>query len=177
MRPLQLEQEVFELMALVDRVRRRFLNFLKVELQQLGLEDITPSQAALVFHIGNGSVAIAEITRRGYHSGVSAAYNIKKLIDTGFLSLERPTADRRRASVRLTNKGRALRNKLRKGHASRAVGMPGIPGERNLKEVRETLARVEWWLTSAGDFGRLRGGGPIATRRARQAPAVRKPGA
>jgi DNA-binding MarR family transcriptional regulator len=100
------------IVALIERLHRRFLDVMKVELDRLGVEDINNVQAFLLMNIGEEQVSVSELTARGYYLGSNVSYNLKKLVDTEYLEQERSARDRRVIRVRLTDKGRDLWQKI-----------------------------------------------------------------
>jgi DNA-binding MarR family transcriptional regulator len=99
---------------LIERMHRHFLDVLRVELRKLGIEDINSVQALLLFNIGEEEVVIRDLKDRGYYHGSNVSYNVKKLTEFGYLEQERSTHDRRSVRLRLSEKGVALCNAIRK---------------------------------------------------------------
>ena len=83
-----------------------------MELDRLGLHDINNMQALMLFNIGEAEISVGELISRGYYLGSNVSYNVKKMIENGYLSHERSVHDRRSIRVRLTRKGRTLRDQL-----------------------------------------------------------------
>jgi DNA-binding MarR family transcriptional regulator len=105
-------EEYGRIVALIERLHRRFLDVMKVELDRLGVEDINNVQAFLLINIGEEQVTVSELTARGYYLGSNVSYNLKKLVDHEYLEQERSARDRRVIRVRLTDKGRSLWQRL-----------------------------------------------------------------
>ena len=101
-----------EVVSLIERLHRQFLDVVKLELDAWRLQDINNVQAMLLFNIGNADISIGELTLRGYYLGSNVSYNVKKLSESGYLVYERSMHDRRSIRVRLTSKGRKLRDRL-----------------------------------------------------------------
>ncbi len=96
-----------EVIRLLATLHKRFLDEIKSELDRLGVEDINNTQALLLVHIGDENPTISELIHRGYYVGSNISYNVKKLIENGYLIAERSAYDRRSTRVRLSE--RALR--------------------------------------------------------------------
>ena len=96
-----------EVISLIERLHRQVLEVIKMELDRLGLQDINNVQALMLFNIGGSEISVGELMSRGYYLGSNVSYNVKKMIENGYLSHERSVHDRRSIRVRLTRKGRA----------------------------------------------------------------------
>lgn len=103
----------FNIVRLVERLHRHFLDVLRSELRRLGIDDINAVQALLLSNIGNEEVVIRDLKDRGYYQGSNVSYNIKKLTEAGYLAQERSSHDRRAVLLRLTDKGMALCTAMR----------------------------------------------------------------
>ncbi|SES90813.1 MarR family winged helix-turn-helix transcriptional regulator [Oceanicella actignis] len=99
-----------ELLAMVERLHRLLLDVVKDEFERLGRIDINPVQALLLFNIGDDEVTAGELKTRGYYQGSNVSYNLKKLVEGGYLHHERSPVDRRSVRIRLTAKGRQVRD-------------------------------------------------------------------
>ena len=81
--------DYIELTLLIERLHRRFLDVLRIELKSIGVRDINGVQALMLTNIGDGEIIIRDLIERGYYQGSNVSYNIKKLTDYGYLSQER----------------------------------------------------------------------------------------
>ncbi len=105
---------------LIERLHRRFLDLLRNELAREGVEDIAPVQMLLLLNMDGDEVAIQDLIDRGNYMRSQTFYNIKKLVEAGYLEQERSKTDRRTVRVRLTKKATALCAKLRAHQAQLA---------------------------------------------------------
>src|SRR5438045_8877740 len=101
-----------EVISLIERLHRQFLEVVKLELDSMRIHDLNNVQALLLFNIGDTDISVGELTSRGYYLGSNVSYNVKKLSESGYLINERSVHDRRSIRVRLTPKGRTLRDQL-----------------------------------------------------------------
>src|SRR2546430_16113379 len=101
-----------EVISLIERLHRNFLEVVKLELEGLGIHDINNVQGMMLYNIGDAEMTVGELTLRGCYLGSNVSYNVKKMGEKGYLTLERSVHDRRSIHVRLTDKGRDLRNRL-----------------------------------------------------------------
>src|SRR5919107_1480288 len=95
-------------LTLVERLHRRLLDVIKDEFDRMGRSDINSVQALLLFNIGEAELTAGELRTRGYYLGSNVSYNLKKLVDAGFISHQRSRVDRRSVRVSLTEKGREV---------------------------------------------------------------------
>ncbi len=96
----------------LERMHRQFLEVVKAELESLGIHDINNVQALILYNIGADELTVGELTHRGYYLGSNVSYNVKKMVESGFLKQERSTHDRRSVRVSLTEKGLKLRGSI-----------------------------------------------------------------
>ena len=98
-----------ESLALVERLHRLLLDVIKDEFERLGVLEINAVQALLLFNIGDNEVTAGELKSRGYYQGSNVSYNLKKLVELGYMHHQRSEIDRRSVRVRLTGRGREIR--------------------------------------------------------------------
>lgn len=101
-----------ELTRLIERLHRRLLDVLRAELNRMGTYDVNPAQALILVSLKNEQISIRSLLDRGYYRGSSASYNIKKLVDSGYLLQERSAHDRRSTQIRLSPQGLELCAKI-----------------------------------------------------------------
>lgn len=111
--PLSVKNDYLELTRLVERMHRRFLDVLRVELNRIGVKDINSVQALLLANIGEEEMTIRDLVERGYYQGSNVSYNVRKLQEMGYLQHERALHDKRSVSVRLTEKALGVLAKIR----------------------------------------------------------------
>jgi DNA-binding MarR family transcriptional regulator len=97
-----------EVLTLVERLHRRLLDVIKDEFDRRGRVEINPVQALLLYNIGDRELSAGELGTRGCYLGSNVSYNLKKLVETGFLNHQRSRADRRSVRIKLTEKGREV---------------------------------------------------------------------
>src|ERR1700712_2154074 len=99
-----------EALTLVERLHRRLLDVIKDEFDRRGRADINSVQALLLYNIGDKELTAGELRTRGYYLGSNVSYNLKKLVEMGFLDHQRSRVDRRSVRIRLTDTGREVRD-------------------------------------------------------------------
>ena len=97
-----------DITRLIERLHRRYLDVIRYELSQLGIDDINAVQALLLMNVQASEVSIRELVDRGYYIGSNVTYNVRHLVETGYLDQERSERDRRSVRIRATEKGSTL---------------------------------------------------------------------
>jgi len=132
-------------LSMIERLHRLLLDVIKDEFERLGVLEINAVQALLLFNIADNEVTAGELRSRGYYQGSNVSYNLKKLVDMGFMHHQRCEIDRRSVRVRLTEKGRDVHqvvSELFARHSEALTQDPLIGGEK-LAALNESLGRVE----------------------------------
>ena len=94
-----------EMISLVERLHRQCLEVVKADLDRRGIRDLNNVQALILFNIGEEEFSVGELTQRGYYLGSNVSYNVKKMVENGYLIQERSPHDRRSFHVRAAEKG------------------------------------------------------------------------
>src|SRR5271170_2878171 len=133
-----------DVISLVERLHRHFLEVVKLELEGLGIHDINNVQGMMLFNIGEAEMTVGELTLRGCYLGSNVSYNVKKLVENGYLAQERSMHDRRSIHVRLTEKGSQLRDRLLSMH-QRHVEMliQAAITDEDVRAAANTMRRLE----------------------------------
>ncbi len=97
-----------EALTLVERLHRRLLDVIKDEFDRRDLGDVNSVQALLLYNIGDKELTASELRTRGYYLGSNVSYNVKKLVETGYLHHARSRLDRRSVRISLTPKGKQI---------------------------------------------------------------------
>ena len=150
--------EYLEVISLIERLHRHFLEVVKLELDGLGIYDINNVQGMMLFNIGDAEMTVGELTLRGCYLGSNVSYNVKRMVDNGYLVQERSVHDRRSIHVRLTKKGRDLRDRLSvmlRRHVE-MLNQTAIT-DADLQGVVVTLRRLERFWILASDISQQPG--------------------
>jgi DNA-binding MarR family transcriptional regulator len=146
-----------EVISLIERVHRYFLEVVKLELDGLGIRDINNVQALILFNIGHAEMAISELTLRGCYLGSNVSYNIRKMVVNGYLSQERSVHDRRSINVQVTEKGTKLRDRLQSMHQRHVEMLNRDITDKDLHAATITLRRLERYWTLIPDLKAVAG--------------------
>ena len=101
-----------ESLQLIERLHRRFLDVVKIELERINATDINNVQSLILYNVNDDEMTVGELTYRGYYLGSNVSYNVKKLVANGYLVQERSSHDRRSIRIRLTQKGMGIREHI-----------------------------------------------------------------
>ncbi len=94
-----------ETILLIERLHRRFLDVVKTELDRMKVDDINNVQTLILYNIGAEELTVGELTNRGYYLGSNVSYNVKKMVENGYLLQERSPHDKRSVRVKVSPKG------------------------------------------------------------------------
>ncbi len=138
-----------EALALVERLHRLLLDVIKDEFERVGVLEINAVQALLLFNIGDHEVTAGELKSRGYYQGSNVSYNLKKLVEMGYMHHQRCEIDRRSVRVRLTPQGREIRDIVSELFLRHAEGLQnrGVLGVEGIEDITTSLRRVERYWT------------------------------
>ena len=141
--------EYLETLSMVERLHRLLLDVIKDEFERLRLIDVNAVQALLLFNIGDNEVTAGELKTRGYYQGSNVSYNLKKLVEGGYMHHQRCHIDRRAVRVRLTEKGRQIRDIVADLFARHAAGLEGggLLGAEALDYMNASLRALERYWT------------------------------
>jgi DNA-binding MarR family transcriptional regulator len=101
-------QIIQDLPRLIERMHRRFLDVVRMEMSRLNIHDISPVQVMMLSNIGHEEISVRDLIERGYYLGSNASYNLKQLVEGGYVDRQASARDRRSARLKLTDKGRGL---------------------------------------------------------------------
>ena len=138
-----------ESLTLVERLHRLLLDVIKDEFERLGVIELNPVQALLLFNVGEHEVTAGELKTRGYYQGSNVSYNLKKLVEGGYMHHQRCHADRRAVRVRLTEQGRRIREMVAKLFASHSTGLQSraVVDLDGMETITSSLRRIERYWT------------------------------
>jgi DNA-binding MarR family transcriptional regulator len=136
-------------LKLVERLHRLLLDVIKDEFERLGRADVNSVQALLLYNIGDAELTAGELTSRGYYLGSNVSYNLKKLVDAGYINHQRSTTDRRSVRVRLTEKGQEVCRVVNDLYHRQLKSLQQVGGlaPNDLETLNKALIRLERFWT------------------------------
>ena len=145
---LRVANVYLETLTMVERLHRRLLDVVKDEFDRRGRSDVNAVQALLLYNIGDKELTAGELRTRGYYLGSNVSYNVKKLVELGFLHHARSRIDRRSVRISLTERGKDIHRIVAgvyEKHARTVEQIGGIPCD-DLARVKVSLQRLErYW--------------------------------
>lgn len=136
-------------LTLVERLHRRLLDVIKDEFDRKERSDVNSVQALLLFNIGEAELTAGELRTRGYYLGSNVSYNLKKLVDSGYINHQRSRVDRRSVRVSLTEKGLAVArivDDLYNRHIKSVEKVGGVSHD-DFQQLNKSLQRLERFWT------------------------------
>lgn len=146
-----------ESIQLIERLHRQFLDVVKNHLEALKIDDINNIQTLILHNIGDDQLTIGELTNRGYYLGSNVSYNVKKLVESGYLIQEQAVHDKRSSKVRLSDKGIALCEKVEEFYTNTSEQLEKrYIDEPTLSKTNETLIQLEgFWAKCIVEMKRV----------------------
>lgn len=138
-----LAQITQDLPRLIERMHRRFLDVVRIELSRQNINDISPVQAVMLSNIGSEEISVRDLIERGYYLGSNASYNLKNLVDGGYVARQASARDRRSARLKLSPKGKGILDILVKLNAQMAETLLKPDSDANFEVTYRTLRLLE----------------------------------
>jgi DNA-binding MarR family transcriptional regulator len=138
-----------EALVLIERLHRRLLDVIKDEFERQGDPEVNAVQALLLFNIGDAELTAGELKTRGHYQGSNVSYNLKKLVEAGYVNHERSTSDKRSVRVRLTPRGQEIRRKVDQLYNRQILSITDVAGLsiEEFERLNKALARLERFWT------------------------------
>jgi len=134
---------------LMERLHRQFLELVQAELDQGQTGDVNSVQSLILHAIGRDEVLVGDLTQRGYYLGTNVSYNVRRLVETGYLVQARSEHDRRALKLRLTDKGLALCDRLDQVFDGHVRGLEGAALIDELQQASTVLRNLSsFWQRS-----------------------------
>jgi len=122
---------------------------IKDEFERRERDDVNSVQALLLYNIGDKELTASELRTRGYYLGSNVSYNVKKLVEMGYLHHARSRVDRRSVRISLTEKGKQVHeliSTLYDKHARTIEPIGGISSD-DFTRLNQSLIRLERFWT------------------------------
>ncbi len=132
---------------LIERLHRRFLDVVNTELERLKIDDVNNVQTLILYNINSEQLTIGELTNRGYYLGSNVSYNVKKLVENGYLIQERSPHDKRSTRIKLSDKGLALCHKIDELYQRNVDELSKELDAIKLSGLNATLSQLERFWT------------------------------
>jgi DNA-binding MarR family transcriptional regulator len=135
----------------IERSYKLFLDVIKNELDRMRIYDINNIQALMLYNIGDQEVSVGELTSRGMYLGSNVSYNLKKLIQSGYIVQSPSLHDKRSLHVRLSDNGKQIYAKIDQCIMEQAEDIRGVfPNVKSLNTVHKSLQVLENFWSQQG---------------------------
>lgn len=145
-----MKEVYFDVIMTIERLHRLFLDVIKAELDRMQIQDISHIQCFILYNIGENQLTVGEVTNRGYYLGSNVTYNLKKMLENGYLVQEQSIHDKRSSHVRLSPKGLELFQNFDSILEQHTRNMKHHSlNDQDLKTLKSSLQKLEsfWNLT------------------------------
>lgn len=133
-----------DIARVIDHMQRRLHDVVRVELGRIGVDDISPMQVLMLLNIGEDELSVRDLMERGYYLGSNASYNLKHLVEQGYVDRAASQRDRRAARLRLSEKGEWLCTEIGKLENRQAAQLLRNPTDgTDLETTYRMLRRLE----------------------------------
>lgn len=138
-----------ECLRLIERLHRRMLDIVKNKLDSVGMSDVNSVQALLLYNIGDNEMTAGDLRNRGYYLGSNVSYNLKKLVDAGYINQERAEHDKRALRIWLSDNGKAVCDLVGDLFDKNLdiVKDKNVFGDEDISELRNSLRKLEGFWT------------------------------
>ena len=144
-----IKNRYMEALTLIERLHRRLLDVIKDDFERSGEKEVNPVQALLLFNISDAELTAGELKTRGHYQGSNVSYNLKKLVEAGYVNHERSNADKRSVRVSLTPKGAAIRARVDSMYNRQLQAIEEVVGfsVEEFDRMNKALTRLERYWT------------------------------
>lgn len=141
-------KEVYtEAVLMIERLHRRFLDVVNTELERMKIDDINNVQTLILYNINTEEMTIGELTNRGFYLGSNVSYNVKKLVENGYLEQEKVQHDKRSVRIKLSAKGLDLCKRIDALYQRNVDALVKKIDVNALNDLNKTLSTLERFWT------------------------------
>jgi DNA-binding MarR family transcriptional regulator len=101
-----------DFIMLVARLQRETQEMIKQQLENEGIRDLNAAQAVILLNLSEHETSVGALMERGYYAGSNVSYNVRKMVERGYLEQRVSESDRRSLLVSPSQKGQAVRDRL-----------------------------------------------------------------
>src|SRR5262249_33346459 len=136
-------------LKLIERLHRLLLDVIKDELESLGRSVVSSVKGLILYNIRNAELTAGQLTSRGYYLGSNVSYNLKKLVEAGYINHQRSSTDRRSVRVCLTDKGQEISKVISALYHRQLKSLEQVGGidSNDLETLNKSLIRLERFWT------------------------------
>ena len=152
-----MDDSYLDVTQLLPKIHRQFMDVVKQDLEGLRINDINNVQSIMLFNIGDATRSVGDLILSGVYIGSNISYHVKKMVENGYLTQEHSLYDRRVSHVRVTEKGRKLREALTMTHQRRIDLLSDVALSSDELQAAMPVLRLldRFWTDVAGPGRRL----------------------
>ncbi len=145
----EIKNRYLESLTLIERLHRRLLDVIKDDFERTGEKEVNPVQALLLFNIADAELTAGELKTRGHYQGSNVSYNLKKLVELGYVNHERSASDKRSVRISLTVKGEDIRGRVDALYNRQLSALEQVVGlsTDEFDRLNKSLTRLERYWT------------------------------
>ncbi len=145
----EIKNRYLESLTLIERLHRRLLDVIKDDFDRNGEKEVNPVQALLLFNIADAELTAGELKTRGHYQGSNVSYNLKKLVELGYVNHERSSSDKRSVRISLTTKGEDIRARVDALYNRQLLALEQVVGlsTDEFDKLNKALGRLERYWT------------------------------
>lgn len=130
---------------LLERLHRRLMDVVSDALDRARITDVNAVQAIMLYNIADQELTVSELRARDYYTGSNSSYNVKKLVEGGFLSYSKSRIDRRTVRIALGERGKEIHALVDAAYRKHAMSVEHVGGIRSddFATVNRSLARLD----------------------------------
>jgi DNA-binding MarR family transcriptional regulator len=141
----------YDIANCIERSYKLFLDVIKGELDRMRIYDINNVQALMLYNIGDKEVSVGELTSRGMYLGSNVSYNLKKLIQAGYIVQTPSEHDKRSLHVRLSERGQQVYTQMDQCIMEQAEDIKDVfPNAKSLNLVHKNLQTLASFWSKQG---------------------------
>lgn len=142
-----MKENYYNTIIMIERMHRLFLDVLKNDLSKQRIRDINNIQAIIIYNVGHKKLSVGDLISHGYYQGSNVSYNLRKMVEGGYM-LQCPNPhDRRVSDIELTEKGLEMYERIGKIFEEHSLSLQknNIDGE-SINKLIDTLDLIEKYL-------------------------------
>jgi DNA-binding MarR family transcriptional regulator len=130
---------------LLERLHRRLMDVVTDALDRANIKDVNAVQALMLYNIADQELTISELRERDYYTGSNSSYNVKKLVEGGFLRYSKSRIDRRTVRISLGERGKEIHALVAQAYGKHAATVEQLGGIQSgdFDVVNRSLQRLD----------------------------------
>lgn len=107
-----MKNKYYNAIVMSEKLHRLVLEKMGYELLKHNIKNINSIQALILYNMGCDKFTVGELTKRGYYLGANVSYNLRKMVENGYIIQCPSSIDRRLSEICLSGKGLDLYEKI-----------------------------------------------------------------